>query len=105
MADARGGRREGAGRKPGSKSVATKEQKATIGELARAHAPDALKALIEIAKQSQSDSARVAAANSILDRAYGKAPAISVGDDETPANSVAFDIRPATGDVRVTKPE
>ena len=68
----RGGKREGAGRPKGRSNVATLEHKATIEELARAHAPDAIKALVKIAKTGASESARVAAASSLLDRAYGK---------------------------------
>lgn len=34
----------------------------------------ALKALVDVATTSESDSAKVAAANALLDRAYGKAP-------------------------------
>ena len=72
MAGKHGGARPGAGRKPGSREAATKQEQATISELARKHAPDALAALVRITKQGASESAIVAAANSILDRAYGK---------------------------------
>lgn len=69
----RGGKRQGAGRPQGARSRATREHKATLSDLARKHTSTALQALVDIAKKSESDSARVAAANSILDRAYGKA--------------------------------
>lgn len=69
---ARGGKRPGAGRKPGSKHRATREQKATLSDLARQHTSTALNALVHVATKSDSDSARVAAANAILDRAYGR---------------------------------
>jgi len=69
---ARGGKREGAGRPKGRANISTQAHKATIEELARAHAPDAIKALVEIARTGASESARVAAASSLLDRAYGK---------------------------------
>lgn len=69
---ARGGKRPGAGRKPGSKHRATIEQKATLSDLARQHTTVALQALVTVATKSESDSAKVAAANAILDRAYGK---------------------------------
>ena len=72
MAVKRGGKREGAGRKKGSQSRATREQKATLSDLAKAHTEIALKALVSVATKSESDSARVAAANAILDRGYGK---------------------------------
>ena len=69
---AHGGKRVGAGRPKGSREAATKKQQATIAELARSHAPAALKALVEISRECESPSARVAASNSILDRAFGK---------------------------------
>lgn len=65
----RGGKREGAGRKPGVVSAA----KRSLAEAAKEHAQEALDVLVEIAKdKEQPAAARVSAANSILDRAYGK---------------------------------
>lgn len=69
---AHGGKRPGAGRKPGSKDRATAEQGSTLAELARAHTSTALDVLVQVAKASESDAARVSAANAILDRGYGK---------------------------------
>ncbi|ENN86057.1 hypothetical protein RHSP_31908 [Rhizobium freirei PRF 81] len=69
----RGGKRQGAGRPQGARSRATREHKATLSDLARVHTSVALQALVDIAKKGESESARVAAANSLLDRAYGKA--------------------------------
>ncbi|WP_105436402.1 hypothetical protein [Neorhizobium tomejilense] len=69
----RGGKRNGAGRPQGASSRATKQHKSTLSDLARAHTAVALKTLVDIAKKGESESARVAAANSLLDRAYGKA--------------------------------
>jgi hypothetical protein len=66
----RGGKRPGAGRKPGAVS----KQKRELAALAKEHASDALQVLITIAKKGESEAARVSAANSILDRGYGKAP-------------------------------
>lgn len=68
----RGGRREGAGRPAGRRNIATRSQGASLSELARKHTADALSVLVSVAKNSDSDSARVAAANAILDRGYGK---------------------------------
>lgn len=68
----RGGKRPGAGRKPGSKDKATVEQAGTLSELARAHTGAALSVLVQVAQSSESDAARVSAANAILDRGYGK---------------------------------
>jgi hypothetical protein len=72
MATNRGGKRPGAGRRKGSVARATREHKATLGDLARKHTDVAMKALADIAAKGESESARVAASNSILDRAYGK---------------------------------
>jgi len=68
----RGGKRPGAGRKKGSVNRATAQQMASISDLAKTHAVDAMKALVSIAKSSESDAARVSAANAILDRGFGK---------------------------------
>jgi hypothetical protein len=78
---ARGGKREGAGRKKGSRDVrprsspviiAAAQEKRELREAAREFTDDALKTLAEICKEGQSESARVAAANCLLDRGYGK---------------------------------
>ncbi len=71
----RGGRRAGAGRKPGTKARATVVQKATLSELARKHTAAALRTLVEVAASGTSEAARIAAASAILDRGYGKPPA------------------------------
>lgn len=64
-----GGYREGAGRPKGTKNKATLELKG----LAQQHTEDALKTLVEIMLSTESsDKARVAAANAILDRGFGK---------------------------------
>lgn len=68
----KGGRRAGAGRPKGAVSRATKQAKATLSDLARQHTSTALGVLVDVAKKGESESARVAAANAILDRAYGK---------------------------------
>ncbi len=68
----RGGKRQGAGRPQGARSKATKAHKASLSDLARQHTSTALTALVDIAKKGGSESARVAAANALLDRAYGK---------------------------------
>jgi hypothetical protein len=54
-----------------------------IRELARQHTMTALRTLIEIADHGQNESARVTAANSILDRGYGK-PAVPVAAADLP---------------------
>lgn len=56
------------GRRKGTPNRVTQE----IGELARAHAPAAIKELARLAKAAESESARVSAIGMLLDRAYGK---------------------------------
>ena len=63
-----GGKRPGAGRPPG----AVNQIKKDLASMARAHAGEALKALVKIAKDGENEGARVSAATAILDRAYGK---------------------------------
>lgn len=67
---AHGGKRAGAGRKPGKVSAA----KRTLAEIAKGHAEAAMQTLAEIAAGGEAESARVSAAIAILDRAYGKPP-------------------------------
>lgn len=67
---AHGGKRTGAGRKPGAVSKAKRQ----LSEMAKGHAEMALSVLAEIAQNGEAESARVTAAVAILDRAYGKPP-------------------------------
>jgi hypothetical protein len=75
---ARGGKREGAGRPSGARNTVG----ADLREAAREYTPEALETLRSICKSAASESARVAAASAILDRAYGKPAATvhAVGD-------------------------
>lgn len=75
---AQGGKREGAGRPKGSVNATTK----TLREAARAHTQDALGVLHQIALSGESEAARVSAANSLLDRGYGKPSTVLTGDEE-----------------------
>lgn len=68
----RGGKRAGAGRKPGSRARATREQKGTLGELARQYTDAAMATLAHVAAKGESETARVAASIAILDRGYGR---------------------------------
>lgn len=73
MANGRGGKRPGAGRKPGSKNKPTQAMGKTLTEMAAEYTPAALKTLAEIMQDSSATAtARVSAANSLLDRAHGK---------------------------------
>jgi len=78
---ARGGKREGAGRKKGSKDrkprsspviIAPAQEKRELREAARQFTDDALKTLAAICNGGQSETARVSAACALLDRGYGK---------------------------------
>lgn len=67
-----GGFREGAGRPAGALNKSTLEQSRRLSELAKAHTEEALMTLVDVARNGRTDTARVAAANALLDRAYGK---------------------------------
>src|SRR5215475_14117823 len=78
---ARGGKREGAGRKKGSKDkrrrsspviIARAQEKRELREAARQFTDDALKTLAAICNKGQSEAARVSAPSALLDRGYGK---------------------------------
>lgn len=103
----RGGKRPGAGRKPGSLNRATILEKKALAELAKELAPEALQALARVMRDSgQSGPAIVAAANSILDRAYGKPFAAEPDhDDEAEQVTWQINVRAAKGQIRVTQPE
>jgi hypothetical protein len=81
-----GGKRSGAGRKPGAVSKAKRE----LAEMAKDKAERALEVLAEIMESGESDAARVSAANSILDRGYGRPfQAVQLsGNPESPVQMV-----------------
>jgi hypothetical protein len=65
----RGGKRPGSGRKPGTPNKAT----ASLKHIASQYAAEAIDVLAEIMRDPESPAAaRVAAADKLLDRAYGK---------------------------------
>lgn len=91
-----GGKRPGAGRKPGKVGAA----KRALAEMAKDHAEAAMKTLVDIAKDSRAPhAARVSAATAILDRGYGKpAQAMTVGNpDGTPMGPSIIQIVAAGG--------
>ena len=45
-----------------------------VRDLARQHTPTAIKTLVDICANGQSEAARVAASQALLDRGWGKAP-------------------------------
>lgn len=87
----RGGKRTGAGRKPGAVSKAKRE----LADMAKPYAEAALRTLVVIARKGESESARVAAATAILDRGYGKPPQTNVltGDPDKPLARGDSDVR------------
>lgn len=90
-----GGKRAGAGRKPGAVSKAKRE----LAEMAKDKAGRALEVLAEIMEKGESDAARVSAANAILDRGYGRpSQAMQIGGD--PENPL-----PAAISVHFVKPD
>lgn len=66
------------GNPKGRPKAATLEE---IRAIARRASPEMVKVLVDIANSSESDRAKVAAANGVLDRAYGK-PAQMLADGE-----------------------
>ncbi len=77
-----GGKREGAGRPKGATDVTlsaarilSPSQKWEFAEYALQHAYRAIDTLVHIMDHGDSDAVRVAAADKILDRSLGKAPA------------------------------
>jgi hypothetical protein len=75
---ARGGAREGAGRKKGSGNKAT----AAIKEYAQKHSEDAIKAIVNIMNDKYTPAqTKLAAANSLLDRGHGR-PAQAVTNED-----------------------
>jgi hypothetical protein len=80
-----GGRRDGAGRKPGVPNKTAAE----LREIARRFGADAIERLAEIGglirgKPADSEAVRVAALKELLDRGYGRAPQVVGSDGEKP---------------------
>ncbi len=76
-----GGKRPGAGRKPGTPNKATAEIKA----IAQKYTPKAMEELSRLALKATSESARVAAIKEIFDRGYGRAvQSINACEDGAP---------------------
>ena len=68
------------GRKAGVANKATAE----IRTLARQHGPEAIAELAHLAKEAQSEQARISACNALLDRAYGRSQASQLIEIELP---------------------
>ena len=67
------------GRKTGGRKLGT-PNKADLQEAAQAYTPAALKTLNDICVGGESEAARVAAANSLLDRGHGRPTTHLTGD-------------------------
>ena len=63
-----------------------------LKELCRAHTPAAVQTLVAALK-AENERTRVAAAEALLDRAWGKPPQAIVGDDDSPAIRVIAEIK------------
>jgi hypothetical protein len=62
------------------------EVQITLTELARTYGPEALKTLAEIMRDKKNPAAaRVSAANSLIERGWGKAPQPIIADPNAPA--------------------
>jgi hypothetical protein len=83
----RGGKRPGAGRKPGIPNRATAE----IKTLAQQYAPEAMAELARLAMHAVSEQARVTAIKEILDRGYGRSRTPVTGEEGYP--EVTFTIQ------------
>jgi len=81
----RGGKRDGAGRPPGQPNRDTAQRRAALADLVDGHVQTAVATLAAIAKDGQSEAARISASTAILDRAYGR-----------PAQAVALDVTDTT---------
>lgn len=101
-----GGKRAGAGRKPGRVSKVKKD----LASLAKDHAETALKTLVEIMTKGESETARLSAANALLDRGFGKPfqgsnPYDTPDPDDVPALNINITSDAPVRDVRVTRSE
>ena len=85
----KGGARPGSGRKKGSPNKAT----ASLRDIAREYTDEAVKGLVAVLRNAgEPAAARVAAANAILDRGYGKASTVLSGDEDGGPVTLATEI-------------
>lgn len=64
----------------------------SLKELAREYTPQAIAALVKVLTTSDSDTAIVSAANSLLDRGYGKPSQVLAGDEDGGAIKAVHEI-------------
>ena len=91
MSGGHGGRRAGAGRRPGAQNKHTVE----IRTVAMQYGPAAVIALAELSglapgARAESETARIAALKELLDRAYGKATQPLSGDADAAPLAIEF---------------
>jgi hypothetical protein len=68
----------------GRKARVPNKATAEIRSLAREHGPDAIAKLARLAKEAESEQARIFACNALLDRAYGRSQATQLIEIELP---------------------
>jgi hypothetical protein len=66
------------------------EATALIREAIRAHVPEAIAELARLARDANSETARVAAINALIDRGYGRLKDLNDGDDSQHGITVRF---------------
>lgn len=79
-----------AGRPPGRSNVATTAMRRTLGELAREHTGEAVETILTVMRSGETDAIRLAAANIILDRGYGR-PQAAVEVTSNTSNLMTLD--------------
>lgn len=78
----RGGKRDGAGRRPGEVPKAKRD----LVDLAKGYAEDALMVLVKVmTSDAEPANARISAATALLDRGYGK-PTQAIAHGQDPDN-------------------
>ena len=97
----RGGRRPGAGRPLGVPNKLTRP----LRELAALHSEDCIAVLVELRDHAEAEQVRLAAANALLDRGYGRpGQEIDVNDErvtiivQASTNRPVLEVRPALED-------
>ncbi len=84
--DNRGGRRQGAGRKPGSPNGSTAAIRALAGE----HAESAVTTLVELMGSDETPAAaRISAAKELLERGYGKSGSYAAMELDAPLSELS----------------
>jgi len=86
LRDERGRFRKGVSGNPGGRPKGLAEVQA----LARQHAPQAIATLAEIMRNGKQERARIAAAEALLDRGYGKPTQRIAGDEDGPPVAVSL---------------